>query len=584
MGISDRKRNIEVPVSINLDLTQETKPNQFLVDNNFKSGDFVSRKKSGNILAGSKLNVEGQGIYNVKIIKGLTKFFPKPISISEGNPPTQTASNTPTPTPTPTPVYCYSFTSPSPTYYFTDSDVNIDKVYLYGNFTGYTNGYVTDYAGRIIRLNSDLTNDTTFSTGTGFNSVLFDGESIIEQGDGKIIATGSFTSYNGTSANRIIRINSDGSIDPSFVYGTGFNSFTQGGAIDSNGSIVITGFFSSYNGTSSPRIIRILSNGLVDPSFVYGSGFNNTTIDVLINPDNGMYILGYFSTYKGTSVSNGIVKLLSNGSVDTTFSGGTGFSPFAASNPNNIVRISGETSFYVAGYSTSYNGTLINRIVKLNEFGGIDTSFTGGTGFNNSVFTTDILWGDKIFLTGIFTTYNGNSCLGKCIILNSDGSVLQSFDDSNYTNFFINNYTVFAKSTLTGCIVPVYNYIVPTPTPTPTITETPTNTPTPTITETPTPTPTTPILLYSASISLGSDPTDACGFITSPGVYVSNIGGTIGNETVSTSSVIYTDSGGTTPFIGDGDYYKINIAGSSIFTSSQVDGSGNVVGLISLCP
>jgi surface protein len=127
MGISDRKRNIEVPVSINLDLTQETKPNQFLVDNNFKSGDFVSRKKSGNILAGSKLNVEGQGIYNVKIIKkGLTKFFPKPTSISEGNPPTPTPSITPsttpltcdftyvvssiTNTPTPTPTY-----TPTPT-------------------------------------------------------------------------------------------------------------------------------------------------------------------------------------------------------------------------------------------------------------------------------------------------------------------------------------------------------------------------------------------------------------------------------------------------------------------------------------
>jgi surface protein len=124
MGISDRKRNIEVPVSINLDLTQETKPNQLIVENNFKSGDFVSRKKSGNILAGSKLNVDGQGIYNVKIIKGLTKFFPKPTLVSEGNPPTPTPSitpsttpltcdftyavssitNTPTPTPTPTPT------------------------------------------------------------------------------------------------------------------------------------------------------------------------------------------------------------------------------------------------------------------------------------------------------------------------------------------------------------------------------------------------------------------------------------------------------------------------------------------------
>jgi surface protein len=126
MGISDRKRNIEVPVSINLDLTQEIKPNQLIVENNFKSGDFVSRKKSGNILAGSKLNVDGQGIYNVKIIKGLTKFFPKPTLVSEGNPPTPTPSITPsttpltcdftyavssiTNTPTPTPTY-----TPTPT-------------------------------------------------------------------------------------------------------------------------------------------------------------------------------------------------------------------------------------------------------------------------------------------------------------------------------------------------------------------------------------------------------------------------------------------------------------------------------------
>jgi hypothetical protein len=147
MGISDRKRSIDVPVSINLDLNQETKPNQFLVDNNFKSGDFVSRKKSGNILAGSKLNVEGQGIYNVKIMTpDLNKKFPKQTPVSEGNPPTPTPSVTPTstqtPTPTPSPVYCYSFT-PSSSYYFTDSEVNSGQSYLYGNFTGYTNGYTT---------------------------------------------------------------------------------------------------------------------------------------------------------------------------------------------------------------------------------------------------------------------------------------------------------------------------------------------------------------------------------------------------------------------------------------------------------
>jgi hypothetical protein len=464
MGISDRKRSIDVPVSINLDLNQETKPNQFLVDNNFKSGDFVSRKKSGNILAGSKLNVEGQGIYNVKIMTpDLNKKFPKQTPVSEGNPPTPTPSVTPTstqtPTPTPSPVYCYSFT-PSSSYYFTDSEVNSGQSYLYGNFTGYTNGYTTSSVGRIIRLNSNLSIDETFSGNSiGFNSVLYDGESIIEQPDGKIIATGSFTSYNGVSANRIIRLNYDGTIDTSFVYGTGFNSFTQGGGIDSNGSVVITGFFTSYNGSSSNRIVRLLSDGTKDTSFVVGSGFNNTTIDVLINPDNSMYVVGYFSSYNGTSGLGGITKLLSGGVIDTSFSGGTGFSPYLPSNPNNIVRIVGETSFYVAGYFTSYNGTPANRIIKLTENGLVDGSFTGGTGFNSTVSTTSVIWGNKILLTGNFTEYDGTSCLDKAILLNSDGSVLYSFDDSNYEDFFVIDYVVYAKSNSSGCIVPVYSYV-----------------------------------------------------------------------------------------------------------------------------
>jgi type VI secretion system secreted protein VgrG len=103
MGISDRKRSIDFPVNINLDLNQETKPNQFLVDNNFKGGDFVSRKKSGNVFAGSKLNVDGQGIYTEKnITPDLFKKFPKQTLVSGGNPPSQTPTNTPTPTITPT--------------------------------------------------------------------------------------------------------------------------------------------------------------------------------------------------------------------------------------------------------------------------------------------------------------------------------------------------------------------------------------------------------------------------------------------------------------------------------------------------
>jgi hypothetical protein len=59
------------------------------------------RKKSGNLFAGSKLNVPGQGIYTVKAFTGYK------LQVDEQKNrvprPSQTPSNTPTPTPTITP-------------------------------------------------------------------------------------------------------------------------------------------------------------------------------------------------------------------------------------------------------------------------------------------------------------------------------------------------------------------------------------------------------------------------------------------------------------------------------------------------
>jgi hypothetical protein len=62
--------------------------------------------------------------------------------------------------------------------------------------------------------------DKTFNIGGGFNDTV---DSIIEQGDGKILVGGQFTGYNGESANYIIRLNSDGSKDQTFDIG-GFNN------------------------------------------------------------------------------------------------------------------------------------------------------------------------------------------------------------------------------------------------------------------------------------------------------------------------------------------------------------------------
>ena len=322
-------------------------------------------------------------------------------------------------------------------FYMVDIVFKNNTTYYYGNFNTFTNGE-TDYPySGLIKLNEDLSVDTAFDIGTGFNQILYTGESITLQDDGKIICTGFFTSFNGVSANRIVRLNANGSLDTSFVYGTGFNRYAQGSKVDSNGSIVVTGQFDSYNGTPSSRIARLLSNGTIDPSFAIGSGFSggsNTGTDVLINPDNSMFCLGYWNTFDGVAVSPGITKLTSTGALDTSFNGGTGIFPYvcfpndSTCFPNYFIRYANETSFYVTGYLTSYNGVSVGYIVKINEDGSIDTSANFGLGFNGSTYLSTIIWDNKIYIQGDFTSYNGIDSYQN-IVLNLDGSVFYAFDE-----------------------------------------------------------------------------------------------------------------------------------------------------------
>jgi uncharacterized delta-60 repeat protein len=320
-------------------------------------------------------------------------------------------------------------------FYFTDEVNNDTFAYIYGEFTGYT--YNNTEVNRLVKLNQDLTVDYTFTGGTGFDANFYTYQSLTQQPDGKLIVTGNFTEYSGVSFNRIVRLNTDGSIDDTFTGGTGFNSLSLGSAVDSLGRIVIVGYFNSYNGNSSPRIARLNSDGTFDGTFTIGSGLNNTGIEVLMNPDDSMYVTGYFNSYNGTSVSQGITKLLSTGLIDTSFTGGTGFNT-GGYQPNGLIRISGETSFYSFGYFTTYSGISANRIIKLNSDGTQDMSFNSGTGFNNVVYSGYVIWTDKLLFSGSFTSYNGTSSNGT-IILNSDGTIYQTFSNLYQGIFFIGN-------------------------------------------------------------------------------------------------------------------------------------------------
>jgi uncharacterized delta-60 repeat protein len=298
-----------------------------------------------------------------------------------------------------------------------------EKILVGGNFTSY-NGTSRN---NIIRLNGDGSIDSGFTIGTGFNGLLL---KIKTQTDGKIIAVGGFTLYNGVSSREIIRLNGDGSVDNTFSVGTGFNSsLVYDVEIQSNGKIIACGVFTEYDGTSSPGIARLNSNGTIDNGFIVGTGFNNNVFSLAIQSDGKILVGGQFTLYNSTTC-NGIVRLNSDGSIDSTFSAGSGLSDVRS------IKIQYDGKIIAVGGFTSYNGTSINRIIRLNVDGSIDNGFAIGSGFNFSPYDLKIQADGKIIVIGNFTSYNGTSCNG-IIRLNTDGSIDSGFTIGSGFNFTI---------------------------------------------------------------------------------------------------------------------------------------------------
>ena len=291
------------------------------------------------------------------------------------------------------------------------------KIICVGNFTQY-NG-----TGRvnIVRINTDGSLDSTFNPGSGFSGDVY---GVDLQSDNKIICTGNFTSYNGNSRARIVRINTDGSIDSTFSAGTGFNAVTTGGPnIQSDDKVVITGNFTTYNGTSVNRIVRLNTNGTIDNTFNVGTGFDSTAESAQIQSDGKIIVGGSFTTYNGTS-SRGVVRINTDGTIDNTFNVGTGFTGSVS-----VIKLQSDGKLICVGNFTQYNGTLINTILRLNTDGSIDTSFDPGLGFNALSYGVNVQNDGKIIVSTLSKYYDNNLING---LVRIHGETVDAYNTINF--------------------------------------------------------------------------------------------------------------------------------------------------------
>lgn len=352
------------------------------------------------------------------------------------------------------------------------------KIIIAGGFTNYNGAN----CNRITRLNSNGTLDATFTPGTGANNYI---NVVALQLDGKILIGGAFTSYNGTTSNYIARLNSNGTLDASFNIGTGTSFNVNAIEVQTDGKILIGGEFISYNGTNCNRIVRLNSNGTIDGTFNSGSGANSYVEGIALQPDGKILIAGSFTSYNGVA-RNHFTRLNSNGSLDTSFANVGGASIYVICvqpdgkiltnggtkninrfNSNGTIDISfnsgngtgGSVSavsaialqtdgrILISGYFTSYNGTTRKRIARLNANGSLDASFDPSIVYMSQVTSINSILIEsnaKIIIGGLFTQYNGTSLnnlvrLHNCI--GSQSSDLVSVCGSTYTWINGNTYT-----------------------------------------------------------------------------------------------------------------------------------------------
>jgi uncharacterized delta-60 repeat protein len=234
------------------------------------------------------------------------------------------------------------------------------EIYVGGAFGTFNNASCSG----LVRLNNNGSVDYGFTTGSGFDGTVYavavyPTNSIFA---GKVLAGGSFLHYQGLIQNHLVRLNQDGSVDQTFNLGVGPNDVVHALAIQLDGRVLVGGNFTNFNGTAINRIARLNADGSLDTNFVadLGTGLNDVVSAIAIQPDNRIIVGGQFTSDNGVS-RNSITRLLPSGAVDTTINFGTG----ADGAVDAILIQPADGMIILGGAFTHYDNQPYDHIVRI---------------------------------------------------------------------------------------------------------------------------------------------------------------------------------------------------------------------------
>lgn len=271
----------------------------------------------------------------------------------------------------------------------------------------------------IARLNEDGSGDESFDPGTGAD---LDINAVLLQPDGKVLVGGRFNVLSDVSMPGLGRLNADGTFDWSWTayLSTLANALSaQRLAFDSEGNVIVGGFFTHVSGTRRICLAKISSESVVSS---YDPGLNNGVLALHNDEENRLLIGGGFTSVGGTPQPR-VSRILPNGSVDSTFNTGSGPDYFVY-----VLANGGDGRLLMGGAFTNVNGITQRGLARLESSGGMDLSFRPQfSGPYVLVFNALMMPEKKMMVAGYWTHVDGKE-RPALVRLQPDGSVDESFD------------------------------------------------------------------------------------------------------------------------------------------------------------
>jgi len=272
----------------------------------------------------------------------------------------------------------------------------------------------------------------------GFNDVVTD---VVVDSNGDFIFVGAFTAYGSTLVNRIVKLFGHAAalpytIDTSFDVGTGLTG--AGGTnfkltINTDDSIFLYGDNIDYNSAAyNGELAKLLTDGSVDGTFSSGAidqAINTIAVDEV---NDLLYIGGGFNTVQGHNTKAVAVLTLSTGIRDATFSAGFGFSGQV-----QTVLYDSIGEIFVSGPMGSYSGTQTKGIAKLRTTGTLDNPpFITTTGCLDGVTSRGahqmvLDESGEPMIVGRFDSYKAVTRYGIAKVDKDDASLITAFDPSS---------------------------------------------------------------------------------------------------------------------------------------------------------